>query len=251
MAKLIVQTPNMSYRLYMPKPFLNLPRIIFFILLIALAGCQARMQDTGTMIKPEDLNKIVTGVTNYQEVRKILGPATIVNTFRRERWIYIQDRRYKNLQRTFSRAANRIEITFNNQGIVEKIERNFGDTLMDPEKDKYSELKSRWGSWFWDGGFEKPAAQQQDTPKQDDEDESEIIEAEEVAVDPDKDEAPDGDNTQESINDKSDTDARSTKDAMALDDSKSDDVNNSEKNDKDPEITDDESQKAKAWWRFW
>ncbi|MBF0357746.1 MAG: outer membrane protein assembly factor BamE [Magnetococcales bacterium] len=142
----------------MPKPFLILPRTIFFlILLIGLAGCQARMQETGSMIKPEDVNKIVVGVTNHEEVKKLLGPATIINTFRRERWIYIQDRRYKNMQRTFARAVNRIEITFDKQGIVEKIERNFGDSLIDPENNESSSLRSKWGSWFWKGSYDKPA----------------------------------------------------------------------------------------------
>ncbi|MBF0382532.1 MAG: outer membrane protein assembly factor BamE [Magnetococcales bacterium] len=228
----------MSYRLHMPKPFLNLSRVFFFILLIAVAGCQARLQDTGTMIKPEDIDKIVVGVTNYQEVRKLLGPATIVNTFRRERWIYIQDRRYKNLQRTFSRAANRIEITFNNQGIVEKIERNFGDKLMDPEKDKYSELKSRWGSWFWDGGYEKPASQQQDSPKDESEseDDKENSEADAVVNDPDKEETKGEENN---------ADAQPTTDT-AKDGEVAD-----EKNTKEAKSDDDTSQKAKAWWRFW
>jgi outer membrane protein assembly factor BamE (lipoprotein component of BamABCDE complex) len=140
----------------MPKPFFHLPRLIFLILLIGLAGCQARIHDTGSVIKPEDVNKIVVGVTDFREVRKLLGPATIVNSFQRRRWIYIQDRQYKNLQRTFARTANRIEITFDSQGIVEKIERNFGEELIDPEKDPDSKLKSKWGSWFWKGEYDQP-----------------------------------------------------------------------------------------------
>ncbi|MBF0194775.1 MAG: outer membrane protein assembly factor BamE [Magnetococcales bacterium] len=226
----------------MTKPFLNLPRIIFFILLIALAGCQARLQDTGTMIKPEDINKIVVGVTSFQEVKKLLGPATIVNTFRRERWIYIQDRRYKNLQRTFSRAANRIEITFNNQGIVEKIERNFGESLIDPEKDKYSELKSRWGSWFWDGGYERPADQQQETPETEGDVEAEGEESEndtEGLIS-----APITEDIQENKAD-SDPNSDTTQDKSVKNNT------DDEINEKDKMLNDNESQKAKAWWRFW
>ncbi|MBF0448256.1 MAG: outer membrane protein assembly factor BamE [Magnetococcales bacterium] len=145
----------------MPKSSMNVLRLVFFILLIALGGCQARIQDNGTLIKPEDLDKIVVGVTDFREVRRLLGPATVVNTFQKRRWIYIQDRRYKNMQRTFSRAANRVEITFTPQGIVENIERNFGDELIDPENDPNATIKSKWGSWFWKGEYEQPATTQE------------------------------------------------------------------------------------------
>ena len=180
----------------MPKPFFHLPRLIFLILLIGLAGCQARIHDTGSVIKPEDVNKIVVGVTDFREVRKLLGPATIVNSFQRRRWIYIQDRQYKNLQRTFARTANRIEITFDSQGIVEKIERNFGEELIDPEKDPDSKLKSKWGSWFWKGDYDKPASRE-DAPSSDvtdkaEEADGEKPEGESTKDSPDSDGAVDG-----------------------------------------------------------
>jgi outer membrane protein assembly factor BamE (lipoprotein component of BamABCDE complex) len=160
---------NLNYKVLMPRPLLKLPHLILFILLVGLGGCQARIHETGTVIRPEDVNKIVVGVTNFREVRKLLGPATIVNSFRQKRWIYIQDRRYKNIQRTFARSANRIEITFNSQGIVEKLERNFGETLLDPENDPDAELKSRWGGWFWKGEYDQPDTSKKTTPAQTDE----------------------------------------------------------------------------------
>lgn len=144
----------------MLKFSLHAPRIILFILLIGLAGCQARIQDSGSVLKPDDVDKIIVGVTDFQEVRRLLGPPTVVNSFRRRRWIYIQDRKYKNIQRTFSRAANRIEITFDSQGIVEKLERNFGENLIDPELEPNAELKSNFGDWIWSGEYDSPATVQ-------------------------------------------------------------------------------------------
>ncbi|MBF0456106.1 MAG: outer membrane protein assembly factor BamE [Magnetococcales bacterium] len=147
----------------MPTFHLNLPRLLLLILLIGLGGCQARLHESGSVIKPEDVNKIVAGFTDFREVRRLLGPPTIVNSFRRKRWIYIQDRRYENLQRTFSRSANRIEITFNSQGIVEKIDRNFDDELIHPETDPDSELDSDWASWIWNGRYDQPGVNQRQT----------------------------------------------------------------------------------------
>lgn len=149
----------------MPRPTFPVLRLtLSLILMMGLVACQARIQEAGSIIKPEDINKIVVGVTDFREVRRLLGPPTLINTFQRQRWIYVQDRRYKNIQRTFARAANRIEITFDRQGIVQDLERNFGETLMDPEKDPNTELKSDWGSWLWKGQYDQPATGMEPTP---------------------------------------------------------------------------------------
>ncbi len=159
----------------MPKSALQFSRSLLLILLIALGGCQAQLSETGSVIKPEDVNKIVIGVTDFNEVRRLLGPPTLINSFRRKRWIYIQDRRFKNTQRTFARSANRIEITFDNKGIVQNLERNFGETLLDPEADPNAELKSKWGGWLWRGEYEnasvnsgEKAAQGEETAEESD-----------------------------------------------------------------------------------
>ncbi|MEO5378683.1 MAG: outer membrane protein assembly factor BamE [Magnetococcus sp. DMHC-6] len=122
-----------------------------FILILSLSACQAVMHEKGTILKPEDVNSIKIGVTNQQQVRDLLGSPTLVNLFRKERWIYIQDREYKNLQRTFTRVANRVEITFDQRGIVQEIDRNFQDKILDPnEVEKSNDTQSSWLAWFLD-----------------------------------------------------------------------------------------------------
>ncbi|MBF0142572.1 MAG: outer membrane protein assembly factor BamE [Magnetococcales bacterium] len=110
------------------------------------------MHEKGTILDPAAVATIKTGVTTSAEVRQLLGSPTLINAFREERWVYIQDRRYRNIQRTFSRVANRLEITFDAEGVVAGVKRNFDDALLDPN-DLPVSGKNRergWWSWFWD-----------------------------------------------------------------------------------------------------
>ncbi|MBF0422827.1 MAG: outer membrane protein assembly factor BamE, partial [Magnetococcales bacterium] len=140
-----------------------MPATPFFIhvFLIALSlfltACQAVISESGNIIEPAKVDQIQAGVSNRDEVLRLLGPPTLVNSFRQERWIYIQDRKFKNMQRTFSRVANRLEITFDDNGMVKDIKRNFNETLYDPrEVAKPSDEKS-YTKWLFGGEFSKPS----------------------------------------------------------------------------------------------
>jgi hypothetical protein len=73
-------------------------------------------------------DQIRTGASSKEDVLALLGTPTVKNSFGQERWIYLQDRRFKD-----ERVVNRIEVTFDKLGYVDKIQRNFSDDLMDPK----------------------------------------------------------------------------------------------------------------------
>lgn len=129
------------------------------LILLMLSGCQAVIHEKGTILDPKTVDHIEVGLTSRNEVRMLLGPPTFVNNFREERWIYIQDRQFKNMQRTFSRAANRIEITFDESGTVADMKRNFGDTLLDPTTLPEAQNEQSWFGWLWGGKYIRPATQ--------------------------------------------------------------------------------------------
>ncbi|MBF0212334.1 MAG: outer membrane protein assembly factor BamE [Magnetococcales bacterium] len=109
---------------------LSLPRAA--IVALALAGCQAQIHESGVILNPEAMSRIQPGVTSRAQVIEWLGPPTLVNPFRGNRWLYVQDRKFKNVQRTFSRVANRVEITCDSQGVVQEIHKNFDDRGIPP-----------------------------------------------------------------------------------------------------------------------
>ncbi|HIJ85530.1 MAG TPA: outer membrane protein assembly factor BamE, partial [Magnetococcales bacterium] len=102
----------------MPPISFHVLKIILTVFSLFLTACQAVVNESGNIIDPEKVVQIQTGLSNRDDVLKLLGPPTLINTFRQERWIYIQDRQFKNIQRTFSRVTNRIEITFDANGLV-------------------------------------------------------------------------------------------------------------------------------------
>lgn len=122
-----------------------------------LTSCQAVVNESGSIIEPEKAAQIQIGTTTRDEVLKLLGPPTLVNTFRQERWIYIQDRQFKNIQRTFSRVTNRIEITFDGSGFVRDVQRNFKDALYDPREISKQKEDRGYSGWLLDGKFARPA----------------------------------------------------------------------------------------------
>lgn len=98
------------------------------ILALALSGCQVVQHEKGNILEPEMVSQIKPGVTSQAMVQELLGSPTTVNTFRGNRWIYIQDRRFEG-----NRAVNRVEITFDRNGVVSRVDRNFDDQLLDPQ----------------------------------------------------------------------------------------------------------------------
>ncbi|MBF0127724.1 MAG: outer membrane protein assembly factor BamE [Magnetococcales bacterium] len=141
------------------KYFIRSHSVIPCTLIVAtlLTGCQAQMHESGIILAPDATAKIHPGVTTRSEVLELLGPPTLVNTFRSNRWLYVQDRKFKNMQRTFSRVSNRVEITFDTSGVVTDIKKNFDDQLWDPTKLPDAKNNKGWVSWIWDGSYIRPA----------------------------------------------------------------------------------------------
>ncbi|MBF0184859.1 MAG: outer membrane protein assembly factor BamE [Magnetococcales bacterium] len=139
----------------------NWPRSLFLLLsatlLLLLTSCQATVQEKGTILNPQLVSRIQPGRTTRAQVKEMLGIPTVINTVRRDRWIYIQDRQYRNIQRTFARVINRVEITFDERGVVKDIQHNFADQLLDPEKLPEAKNTQAWFSWLWDGEYARPA----------------------------------------------------------------------------------------------
>lgn len=94
---------------------------------LSLTGCQAIMQEKGNILKPEEVARIQEKKTTREEVFQLLGSPAFVNTFQPNRWIYIHDRRFEGF-----RMVNRLEITFDDKGVVQHIQRNFDTKMKDP-----------------------------------------------------------------------------------------------------------------------
>ncbi|MEO5346243.1 MAG: outer membrane protein assembly factor BamE [Magnetococcus sp. YQC-9] len=136
-----------------PLAFLSRVAIVAF----ALAGCQAQMHESGVILNEDALSRIHPGITTRNQVFELLGPPTLVNPYRANRWLYIQDRKYKNMQRTFARVANRIEISFDRGGVVSDIQKNFDDKPWDPTTIPEANSDKGWMNWLWDTGYAHPA----------------------------------------------------------------------------------------------
>ncbi len=139
------------------KKLLHLPIVMLYALIITtvLTGCQAKMHESGVIINPNATEKIHIGVTTRAEVMELLGPPTFVNAFRNNRWLYIQDRKFQNMQRTFARVANRVEITFDQFGVVTDLQKNFDDQLLDPNTLPEATNNS-WTNWLLSDTYQPP-----------------------------------------------------------------------------------------------
>ncbi|MGN7611490.1 outer membrane protein assembly factor BamE domain-containing protein [Magnetococcales bacterium HHB-1] len=128
------------------------------ILLVLLAGCQARIHEKGNIIRLVDVEKILPEITSREGVKQILGNPTLVNNLDeiRERWIYIQDRRYKDKQYTYGHVVNRVEITFDSTGTVIELNKNFDSALLDPKISPEVKKKVSFHQWLFGKQHEKP-----------------------------------------------------------------------------------------------
>lgn len=140
----------------MPSIPLKPLKISLLVSSLFLTSCQAVISESGNIIDPTKVEQIHIGTTTRDEILKLLGPPTLTNTFRQERWIYIQDRQFRNIQRTFSRVTNRLEITFDTGGVVQDIQRNFEDSLYDPRTADEGNKDKGYTQWLFGGEFAKP-----------------------------------------------------------------------------------------------
>lgn len=112
-------------------------------LTLPLVGCQALMQEKGNILKPEEVARIQEKKSTREEVFQILGSPAFVNTYQPNRWIYIHDRRFEGF-----RMVNRLEITFDDKGVVQQVQRNFDKELKDPrDLAGYDENTSWYQRW--------------------------------------------------------------------------------------------------------
>ncbi|MBF0309110.1 MAG: outer membrane protein assembly factor BamE [Magnetococcales bacterium] len=124
------------------------------ILCLFLAGCQAAVQEKGNILETDRMQEIRTGVTTRSRVQELLGHPTLVNSFRPDRWIYVQDRRYKD-----QRNTSRLIIDFDSRGVVRNVERNFDKEVLDPRESPDSRTESLWTHMKPWGGRELPKAE--------------------------------------------------------------------------------------------
>ena len=137
------------------------PLMAILIALFSLTACQAVIHEKGSILDPKHVAQIEVGKTTMAEVKNLLGVPTFVNNFRKGRWSYVQDRQFKNIQRTFSRVINRVDIIFDERGIVKDIKHNFDDTLLDPRTTPNAQNDQSWLRWLWEGEYMRPATKSQ------------------------------------------------------------------------------------------
>ncbi|MBF0612716.1 MAG: outer membrane protein assembly factor BamE [Magnetococcales bacterium] len=99
----------------------------WLIILALLSGCETPIQERGNILDPKEVDRIRVGRSTQKEVKELLGSPTLVNMYNKNRWLYVHDRRHKG-----TRAVNRLEITFDYNGVVQNVQRNFQDGVMDP-----------------------------------------------------------------------------------------------------------------------
>ena len=56
---------------------------------LALTGCQPRIDSRGYVPDPDDIDRIKAGLQGREEVQEILGTPSSVSTFKDDRWYYI------------------------------------------------------------------------------------------------------------------------------------------------------------------
>ncbi|MBF0152485.1 MAG: outer membrane protein assembly factor BamE [Magnetococcales bacterium] len=117
----------------MNGPLHPLPSSVLILLAmlfnLAISSCQTLTQEQGNILDPQKVAQIREGRTTRKDVLGLLGSPTIVNSFKPNRWIYLQDSRFDKF-----RAINRVEIEFDKQGVVRFVTRNFGDDIWNPQQ---------------------------------------------------------------------------------------------------------------------
>jgi len=118
------------------------PLVTLTILAIFLAGCQSSEIIQGNIIDPEAVDKIKVGTTTSEQVQDYLGSPTLINSYQTNRWLYVMDRRFKG-----KRSVNRVEITFDQSGVVSTLDRNFAEQAHEPklDRDPLEQESSWWG----------------------------------------------------------------------------------------------------------
>ncbi|MBF0426009.1 MAG: outer membrane protein assembly factor BamE [Magnetococcales bacterium] len=106
-----------------------LPAVLSLLSGFMLVACQTLVQEQGNILDPQKVAQIREGRTTRKEVQGLLGSPTIVNSFKPNRWIYLQDSRFDKYQ-----AVNRVEIEFDQKGVVRYLARNFGDEVWNPQQ---------------------------------------------------------------------------------------------------------------------
>ncbi|MBF0136091.1 MAG: outer membrane protein assembly factor BamE [Magnetococcales bacterium] len=99
------------------------------VLNLVLASCQTMVQEQGNILDPQKVAQLREGRSTRKEVLDLLGSPTIVNSFKPNRWIYLQDSRFDKFQ-----AVNRLEVEFDQRGVVRYITRNFSDEVWNAQQ---------------------------------------------------------------------------------------------------------------------
>lgn len=134
----------------MTTPPLLAPVARAAIIALLVTACQPVLKEKGNILEPDKVATLQSGVTTRAQVLKALGSPTLVNSFQKERWIYIQERLFDG-----KRVVNRLEIEFDAQGRVREVQRNFDDQLLDPQtaavtEEDPSSWRRIWNAWTRD-----------------------------------------------------------------------------------------------------
>ncbi|HVI38051.1 MAG TPA: outer membrane protein assembly factor BamE [Gaiellales bacterium] len=96
--------------------------VLAALCLMGLVACTANVSTHGHVLNPDDLAQIQPGVTNREEVARLLGSPSTVGTFDQERWFYISQR---NEVMSFYKAditkQDVVAIDFDGNGVVSDV----------------------------------------------------------------------------------------------------------------------------------
>ena len=92
----------------------------------ALGGCSPRVDLRGNAAEQEDMVRIRQGVTAAAEVRRALGPPSVVSAFDSKTWYYISKREETSaFLATETKAQQIVELQFDDAQVVRRI-RTYG-----------------------------------------------------------------------------------------------------------------------------
>ena len=94
------------------------------MLVLALAACQARIDNRGYVPTGDDLERVKAGVQGREEVQEILGSPSSISTFSDDRWYYISKK--TSTTAFFSPKLldqNVVVVEFDDGGLVKDIRR--------------------------------------------------------------------------------------------------------------------------------
>lgn len=101
----------------------NILSITLIVVALITTGCAERITTHGQIIKTKNVQRIVKGTHNKEDVQYLLGSPSAVGTFNKNTWYYLTEKKVSKPLKDDKIIERRIvTITFDKNGIVKTID---------------------------------------------------------------------------------------------------------------------------------